>query len=105
MTYKMTEKIHFAAGCFWSVELAFQREPGVLKTTVGYTQGETKDPSYQDVCTGKTNHVETVQVEYDSKETSLDKLLYVFWAKHDATQKDGHVVEKETRIKFDVMVN
>lgn len=76
----------FAAGCFWSVELAFQRVPGVVKTTVGYTHGTSKNPSYQEVCSGKTNHVEAVLVEYDPEQVNYEKLLQVFWGKHDATQ-------------------
>ena len=78
-------KIHLAAGCFWSVELAFQRIIGVYSTTVGYTQGKTLDPTYQDVKGGKSGHVETVEVEYDVTLTSLEILLDAFWGKHDAT--------------------
>ncbi|KAI4306097.1 hypothetical protein L6164_029405 [Bauhinia variegata] len=75
----------FGAGCFWSVELAFQRMPGVTKTEVGYTQGLLHNPSYEDVCTGTTNHSEVVRVQYDPKECSFETLLDVFWAKHDPT--------------------
>ncbi|KAI5075547.1 hypothetical protein GOP47_0009992 [Adiantum capillus-veneris] len=76
----------FAAGCFWSVELAFQRVPGVVKTTVGYTQGKTKNPTYQEVCSGRTNHNEAVMLEYDAEQVTYEKLLEVFWGKHDPTQ-------------------
>ncbi|MCO5550533.1 hypothetical protein L7F22_004020 [Adiantum nelumboides] len=76
----------FAAGCFWSVELAFQRVPGVVKTTVGYTQGKTKNPTYQEVCSGRTNHTEAVMLEYDPEQVTYEKLLEVFWGKHDPTQ-------------------
>ncbi|XP_002969802.2 peptide methionine sulfoxide reductase A1 [Selaginella moellendorffii] len=79
----------FAAGCFWSVELAFQRIPGVIKTTVGYTQGSKESPTYHDVCTGRTGHAEAVLVEYDPKEVSYTALLDAFWKKHDPTQADG----------------
>ncbi|KAH7277080.1 hypothetical protein KP509_39G033500 [Ceratopteris richardii] len=80
------EQATFAAGCFWGVELALQRVPGVLKTTVGYTQGVTKNPTYREVCSGSTNHVEAVLLEFDPEQVTCEKLLEVFWSKHDATQ-------------------
>ncbi|KAK9178432.1 hypothetical protein WN943_027622 [Citrus x changshan-huyou] len=75
----------FGAGCFWGVELAFQRVPGVTKTEVGYSQGYLHNPSYEDVCSGTTNHNEVVRVQYDPKECSFDTLLDMFWARHDPT--------------------
>ncbi|KAG6556999.1 hypothetical protein Mapa_001415 [Marchantia paleacea] len=76
----------FGAGCFWSVELAYQRVPGVIKTAVGYSQGHTENPTYEQVCTGRTGHVEVVLVDYNPSEVSYEKLLDVFWKKHDPTQ-------------------
>ncbi|CAI8596590.1 unnamed protein product [Vicia faba] len=75
----------FGAGCFWSVELAFQRLPGVTKTEVGYSQGLLHNPTYADVCSGTTRHSEVVRVHYDPKECSYESLLDAFWAKHDPT--------------------
>lgn len=75
----------FGAGCFWGVELAFQRVPGVTRTEVGYSQGYLHNPSYEDVCSGTTNHNEVVRVQYDPKESSFDTLLDVLWARHDPT--------------------
>ncbi|PWA82041.1 peptide methionine sulfoxide reductase [Artemisia annua] len=75
----------FGAGCFWGVELAFQRLPGVTKTEVGYTQGFMHNPSYNDVCSGTTNHNEVVRVQYDPKECSFESLLDCFWDRHDPT--------------------
>ncbi|KAK9292210.1 hypothetical protein L1049_020172 [Liquidambar formosana] len=75
----------FGAGCFWGVELAFQRIPGVTRTEVGYTQGFLHNPSYNDVCSGTTNHSEVVRVQYDPKECSFETLLDMFWARHDPT--------------------
>lgn len=78
----------FAAGCFWGVEEAFRRTPGVLKTSVGYTGGHTADPTYKQVCTGRTGHAEACRVEFDPSTTSFSQLLRVFWRTHDPTQKD-----------------
>eukprot|EP00252_Welwitschia_mirabilis_P025982 TRINITY_DN831_c0_g1_i1.p1 TRINITY_DN831_c0_g1~~TRINITY_DN831_c0_g1_i1.p1 ORF type:complete len:267 (-),score=12.91 TRINITY_DN831_c0_g1_i1:271-1071(-) len=75
----------FGAGCFWGVELAFQRVPGVTKTEVGYSQGFLHKPTYEDVCAGRTMHSEVVRVQYDPSECSYDTLLDVFWARHDPT--------------------
>ncbi|RKP13078.1 peptide methionine sulfoxide reductase MsrA [Piptocephalis cylindrospora] len=79
----------FAAGCFWSVELVYQREPGVLSTRVGYTGGSKEHPTYKEVCTGQTGHAEAVELEYDPDQVSYGRLLEVFWDKHDPTQADG----------------
>lgn len=79
------------AGCFWGVELAFQRVPGVTKTEVGYTQGYLHNPTYEDVCSGTTNHSEVVRVQYDPKECSFGTLLDVFWARHDPTTLNRQV--------------
>ncbi|KAK9913959.1 hypothetical protein M0R45_037758 [Rubus argutus] len=75
----------FGAGCFWGVELAFQRVPGVTKTEVGYSQGLLHNPSYEDVCTGTTSHSEVVRVQYDPKDCSFEALLDLFWSRHDPT--------------------
>ncbi|XP_068634853.1 peptide methionine sulfoxide reductase A1-like [Aristolochia californica] len=79
------EFAQFGAGCFWGVELAFQRVPGVTKTEVGYSQGLIHNPTYNDVCTGTTDHSEVIRVQYDPKECSYETLLDVFWARHDPT--------------------
>lgn len=84
----------FGAGCFWGVELAFQRVPGVTKTEVGYTQGLVHNPTYEDVCTGTTNHSEVVRVQYDPKICSYETLLDVFWARHDPTTLNRQVYMK-----------
>ena len=75
----------FGAGCFWGVEAAFRELPGVRETAVGYQGGTLKNPSYEDVCSGRTGHAEVVHVEYDPAEISYDKLLELFWAEHDPT--------------------
>ena len=79
------EKATFAAGCFWGIEAAFCRVPGVVSTTVGYTGGTTKNPSYHDVCTGLTGHAEAVLVTYDPRQVTYDALLELFWSVHNPT--------------------
>ena len=78
-------KATFAAGCFWGIEAAFRSVKGVTATAVGYMGGSFENPTYPDVCTGKTGHAETVQVEYDPAQVSYEELLSVFWESHDPT--------------------
>jgi peptide-methionine (S)-S-oxide reductase len=80
------EKAIFGAGCFWGVEAAFRKIPGVIDVLVGYMGGSTERPTYEEVCTNKTGHVEVVQVVYNSKQVSYQELLAAFWYMHDPTQ-------------------
>ncbi|HEV2735275.1 MAG TPA: peptide-methionine (S)-S-oxide reductase MsrA [Longimicrobiaceae bacterium] len=73
----------FAGGCFWCVEEAFDKAPGVVKTTSGYTGGRTRNPTYEQVSAGGTGHAEVVQVVFDPRKTSYAKLLEVFWRNVD----------------------
>ena len=79
------EKATFGAGCFWGVEAAFRRIPGVTATAVGYAGGSLEHPSYRDVCSGRTDHAEVVEVDYDPARVSYEQLLEVFWDCHDPT--------------------
>lgn len=82
------QKATFGAGCFWGVEAAFRRVPGVLTTAVGYSGGTSADPTYQDVCQGDTGHAEVVQVEYDPDKISYETLLDTFWQSHNPTTRN-----------------
>ncbi len=75
----------FGAGCFWGVEVTFRNVPGVKDAVVGYLGGTLPNPTYKDVCTGRTGHAEVVQVTYDPAEVRYDKLLDVFWENHNPT--------------------
>ncbi len=79
------EKATFGAGCFWGVEYAFKKVDGVVSTAVGYAGGTTDNPTYEQVCSGRTGHAEVVQVEFDPAKVSYDQLLDVFWTVHNPT--------------------
>ena len=80
------EKATFGAGCFWGVEVAFREVKGVTDAAVGYSGGNMENPTYRDVCTGRTGHAEVVEIEYDPAQVSYEGLLGVFWENHDPTQ-------------------
>jgi len=80
------ERAAFALGCFWGAEKTFWQLPGVYATAVGYGGGHATDPSYEQVCSGRTGHAETVLVIYDPRRISYEQLLRVFWESHDPTQ-------------------
>jgi peptide-methionine (S)-S-oxide reductase len=82
------EKATFAGGCFWCMEHAFEELDGVVSTTSGYTGGRTENPTYREVSAGGTGHAEAVEVLYNPKKTSYEKLLEVFWRNIDPTAAD-----------------
>jgi len=80
-----TEKATLGGGCFWCVEAVYERMPGILSVTSGYAGGQTENPTYEDICTGKTGHAEVVQIEYDPEKISYGKIIDLFWDAHDPT--------------------
>jgi peptide-methionine (S)-S-oxide reductase len=80
-----TEKATLGGGCFWCVEAAYERLPGVLSVTSGYAGGQTENPTYEQIGTGKTGHAEVVQIEYDPGKISYQKIIDLFWDAHDPT--------------------
>ena len=81
----MVEKATFAAGCFWGVQLEFDKVDGVISTVVGYIGGHKDAPTYEQVCEDNTGHAEAVEIEYDPNQVSYEKLLEIFWQRHDPT--------------------
>lgn len=81
-----TEVADFGLGCFWGAERVFWQTPGVVSTSVGYAGGHTPNPTYEEVCTGRTGHAEVVRVMFDPSRVSYEELLRVFWEAHDPTQ-------------------
>ncbi len=79
------QKATFAAGCFWGVEETFRQTRGVIGTAAGYTGGAPSQPSYEQVCSGRTGHAEAVEVTYDPDQVTYETLLKVFWENHDPT--------------------
>jgi peptide-methionine (S)-S-oxide reductase len=83
-----TEKATFAGGCFWCMDAPFDKLPGVISVTAGYSGGQTRNPTYEEVSAGSTGHAEAVQIVFDPSKTSYSRLLDVFWRNIDPTVKD-----------------
>ena len=92
-------QITFGGGCFWCLESVFLHLNGIEKVVSGYSGGDTQNPSYQEICTGKTNHAEVIQITFDEKKISLERVLEIFWHLHDPTtpNKQGNDVGTQYR--------
>src|SRR5689334_23338899 len=80
-----TESATFGAGCFWGVEAAFRMQKGVIDATAGYSGGHTSNPTYEEVCSGQTGHIEALQIKFDPTVISYQRLLDIFWQIHNPT--------------------
>ena len=85
VTTNKTEIVTLGAGCFWCTEAVFQQIPGVISVKSGYMGGKTKNPTYEDICTGTTGHAEVAQLTFDPQKVKLEKILEIFWDAHDPT--------------------
>jgi peptide-methionine (S)-S-oxide reductase len=97
-----TAKATFAGGCFWCMEEAFDPISGVIATVSGYMGGKTRNPTYEQVSTGRTGHAEVLQIEYDPKKVSYEKLLEVFWRNIDPTQRDAQFCDHGSQYRSGV---
>jgi peptide-methionine (S)-S-oxide reductase len=106
MAYGQTlAKATFAGGCFWCMEKPFDTLPGVVSTTSGYTGGQTVNPSYRQVSSGKTGHAESVQVVYDPAQVGYEKLLDVFWHNVDPLDAGGQFCDRGTQYRSSIFVS
>jgi peptide-methionine (S)-S-oxide reductase len=99
-----TERALFGMGCFWGAERLFWEAPGVYSTSVGYAAGVTPNPSYEEVCSGRTGHNEVVRVIFDPKSTSYPEMLRIFWEDHDPTQGMGQGNDRGTQYRSGIYV-
>jgi peptide-methionine (S)-S-oxide reductase len=100
-----TETATLGGGCFWCTEAEFQMLPGVKSVTSGYAGGTTENPTYKQVCTGDTGHAEVIQVEFDPKVVSYEKILDTFWEAHDPTTLNRQGNDSGTQYRSIILYN
>ena len=96
------QKSYLALGCFWKPEETFRQISGILETEVGYAGGKNNVTNYEEVCTGKTGHTETIKLTFDEKIISYEKILEVFFKIHDPTQKDMQYPDVGTQYRSEI---
>ena len=94
-----TELATFGGGCFWCIEAVYERIDGVMAVVSGYAGGATENPTYEEVCTGTTNHAEVVQIEYDPEKITYEELLDLFWQAHDPTTLNRQGADRGTQYR------
>lgn len=99
------ETATFAGGCFWCLDEVFRQQVGVLKVTSGYTGGETRNPTYREVCAGDTGHAEAVQIVFNPQRISYNTLLQVFWKTHDPTQFNRQGADIGTQYRSAIFIH
>ncbi len=104
-TSAMTAKATFAGGCFWCMEPPFDKLDGVISTTSGYTGGQKLNPTYEEVSAGRTGHTEAMQIVYDPKKVSYEKLLETFWHNVDPTVKDAQFCDHGNQYRTGIFVH
>jgi peptide-methionine (S)-S-oxide reductase len=97
-----TDTATFANGCFWCTEAIFEELDGVISAESGYTGGETKNPTYKEVCSGETGHAEALQIVYDPAKITFDELLEVFWQTHDPTTLNRQGADVGTQYRSEI---
>jgi peptide-methionine (S)-S-oxide reductase len=95
----------FGGGCFWCVDAVYQYVPGVTKITSGYAGGAVPNPTYEQVCTGRTGHAEVVQITYDPSKVSYDQLLDLFWKAHDPTTLNRQGADHGTQYRSIILTS